>query len=244
MKPHSACWRFSVTSFTRKLSAIYINSLAIKKSKLPLPKSYNWSRKAMKLIGVAICGVLAASALGQDTFSVSGTLIPPDLAQVNYGTLPKSVVGFDLNICNQTTNKQPVTSSQIYQALTESSPGMQPIGRQIILAVILRNQKRSATTVLTVVLNSAVGVLSVLGASRTGVPANVLAGAAVGSVIGQQLLSGLKPVLTADQVERYESQVLEPALVLDGGSCVERTMFTLTAAGPASTLKNLRFHVR
>jgi hypothetical protein len=198
----------------------------------------------MKLIGIAIWGMLAMPALPQDTFSVSGTRIPADLARVNYGSLPKSVVGFDMNICNLTDNKQSVSSSQIYQVLVESNPGLQPIGRQIMLAVILQNQKRSAATVLSVVLNSAVGVLSVLGAARTGVPVNILAGAAVGSVVGQQLLSGLKPVLTADQVERYESEVLEPALVLDGGTCVERTVFTLSAAGSTGTLKNLRFHVR
>jgi len=198
----------------------------------------------MKLLGVAICGMLAAAASGQETFSVTGTRIPAELARVNYGRLPKAIQGFDLNICNLTTEKHPVGSSQIYQALAESNPSLQPIGRQIVMPAILRNQRRSAATILTVVLNSAVGVLSVLGAARTGVSANVLAGAAVGSLVGQQLLSGLKPVLTADQVERYESQVLEPALVLDGGSCAERTVFALAAPGSTRALKTLRFHVR
>jgi hypothetical protein len=197
----------------------------------------------MKLLGVTICGMLAAAS-AQETFSVSGTQIPAELARVNYGRLPKAVQGFDLNVCNLTAEKHPVGSSQIYQALAESNPGLQPIGRQIMMPAILRNQRRSAATILTVVLNSAVGVLSVLGAARTGVSANVLAGAAVGSVVGQQLLSGLKPVLTADQVERYESQVLEPALVLDGGSCAERTIFALAAPGSTRTLQTLRFHVR
>jgi len=197
----------------------------------------------MKLLGVAICGMLAAAS-AQETFSVSGTQIPPELARVNYGGLPKAIQGFDLNICNLTAEKHSVGSSQIYQVLAESNPSLQPIGRQVMMPVILRNQRRSAATVLTVVLNSAVGVLSVLGAARTGVSANILAGTAVGSVVGQQLLNGLKPVLTADQVERYESQVLESALVLDGGSCVERTVFALAVPGSTRTVQTLRFHVR
>jgi hypothetical protein len=202
------------------------------------------NQKAMKLIGVAICGWLAMSAAAEETFSVTGTQIPAELVKVNYGRLPKTIQAFDLNICNQSAGKQAVTSSQIYQALAEANPHLQPIGRQIIMGEILQNQQRSLATVLTVVLNSTVGVLSVLGAARTGVSTNVLAGAAVGSAVGQQLLSSLKPVLTADQVQRYESQVLEPALVLDGGSCVERTVFAVTAPGAAITIQTLTFHVR
>ena len=98
---------------------------------------------------------------------------------MNYGKLPKSIQAFDLNICNQGTEKQAVTSSQIYQALVQANSHLQPIGRQIIMGEILQNQQRSLTTVLAVVLNSTVGVLSVLGAARTAVPSNVLAGAAV-----------------------------------------------------------------
>jgi hypothetical protein len=198
----------------------------------------------MKLIGVAMGGLLAMTAAAQQTFSVTGTQIPLDLVKVNYGKLPKTIQAFDLNICNQSAAKESLTSSQIYQSLVEANPHLQPIGRQIIMGEILQNQQRSIATVLTVVLNSTVGVLSVLGAARTGVPANVLAGAAVGSAVGQQLLSSLKPVLTADQVQRYESQVLEPALVLDGGSCVERTVFALAAPGAAVTIQTSTFHVR
>jgi len=198
----------------------------------------------MKLIGVAICGMLAMTAAAQETFSVTGTQIPAELIKVNYGRLPKTIQGFDLNICNQSGEKQSVTSSQIYQALATASPSLHPIGRQIMMGEILQNQQRSLTTVLTVALNSAVGVLSVLGAARTGIAPNALAGVAVGSAVGQQLLSNLKPVLTADQVQRYESQVLEPALVLDAGSCVERTVFALVAPGSTSTIQSLTFHVR
>jgi hypothetical protein len=198
----------------------------------------------MKLIGIAICGLLAMTAFAQGTFSVTGTEIPVELVKVNYGRLPKTIRGFDLNICNESTGKQSVTSSQIYQQLVAANPHLQPVGRQIILGEILRNQQHSVATVLTVVLNSTVGVLSVLGAARTGIPANALAGAAVGSAVGQQLLNNLQPVLTADQVQRYESQVLEPALVLDSGSCVERTVFALAAPGAAITIQSLTFHVR
>jgi hypothetical protein len=197
----------------------------------------------MKLISAAIYGVLAITAGAQEPISVTGARIPADLLKMNYGRLPPTIQGFDLNICNPSSDKQAVTSSQIYQALAKSNPSLQPMGRQIVLGAILHNQKHSVATVLTVVLNSAVGVLSVVGAIQSGVPANVLAGAALGSAIGQYLLHGL-PALTADQVERYESQALEPALVLDGGTCVERTVFALAPPGPQSAYQNLTFHVR
>jgi hypothetical protein len=87
-------------------------------------------------------------------------------------------------------------------------------------------------------------VLSVLGAARSGVPSNALAGAAVGSALAQQLLNNLKPVLSADQMQRYESQVLETALVLDSGSCVERTVFAVSSSGTKSSVSSLTFHVR
>jgi hypothetical protein len=198
----------------------------------------------MKLIGAAICGFLAATAGAQDTFSVTGTHIPLDLVKVNYGRIPKTIQAFDLNICNQTNDKHPVTASQIYQGLAESNPGLQPLGRQIMFGEILRNQQHSLTTVLMVTLNSSIGVLSALGAARTGISAHALAAVAVGSAVGQQLLINLKPVLAPDQVERYESQVLESALVLDSGSCVERTVFALAPPGATSTVQSLKFHVR
>jgi hypothetical protein len=59
----------------------------------------------------------------------------------------------------------------------------------------------------------------------------------------------LKPILSADQVEKFEAQVLEPALVLDSGSCVERTVFVITTAsskGKANlriTAEPLSFHI-
>lgn len=52
-----------------------------------------------------------------------------------------------------------------------------------------------------------------------------------------------KPVLTNDQVEKFETEVLEPALVLDSGSCVERTVFA-AAAAPSLKAHALSFHVQ
>lgn len=202
----------------------------------------------MKFTAVSILGLVmwCGAAFGQTTFMITGTPIPAALLKLNYGSLPKGILAFDLNICNETDKKADLTSSQVFQALAESTTGIQPIGRQIMLAAILRNQQRSLSTILTVALNSTTGVLSVLGATRSNLPAGALAGAALGSVVVQQLLTGLSPVLSADQVEKFESQVLEPALVMDGGSCVERTVFTATSTTPTSKTRypDLSFRVR
>jgi hypothetical protein len=198
----------------------------------------------MNLIRLALLSFLITSASAQNTFSVSGTKIPPDLVKLNYGKIPKTVDAFDLNICNQSADKHAVTASQIYQGLAESNVNLQPLGGQIMLAAVLQNQRHSLTTILSVAVNSAVGVLSVLGAARTGISPGTLAGAALGAAIGQQLLDNLKPVLTPSQLARYQNQVLESALVLDGGSCVERTVFTLVAPGAKNKFQNLTFHVR
>jgi hypothetical protein len=79
----------------------------------------------------------------------------------------------------------------------------------------------------------------VLGQGRTSTSASVLSAVALGALVGQQLLNTWSPVLTADQVEKFESQVLEPALVMDGGSCVERTIFTTTVAGTEKSARSL-----
>jgi len=197
----------------------------------------------MKSISLAILSLLATTAAAQ-TFSVTGTKIPLDLVRVNYGRIPNTIEAFDLNICNVGADKHAVTASQIYQGLADSSVNLQPLGGQIMLAVILQNQRRSAATVLNVALNSAVGVLSVLGAARTGISPSALAGAALGAAVGQQLIGNLKPVLTADQLARYQNQVLESALVLDGGSCVERTVFALVTPASQNKFQNLTFHIR
>ena len=183
---------------------------------------------------VAVCGTGSA----QNTFAITGTPIPADLLQQNYGKLPKGIAAYDLNVCNISGSKQSLVSSEIYQAVAQSTAGLQPIGKQIMLAAILRNQNRSSSTMLTVALNSVTGILSILSSSKYSPPPGVITGAALGAMSAQQLLANLKPVLSSDQVEKFEAEVLESALVLDGGSCVERTMF---AAAADSTAKAHNF---
>jgi hypothetical protein len=195
---------------------------------------------ARAFLSLLFCGAIASA---QDTFAVTGTAIPASLLQQNYGKLPKETTGYDLNICNITDTKQSIVSSEIYQALAKSNAGLQPIGRQIILAAILRNQSHSTGTVLSMVMNSVTGVLSVLSSSKYGPPTGLVTAAALGTISAQQVLGNLKPVLTNSQLEKFEGEVLEPALVLDGGSCVERTVFA-AAANPAAKAHSLTFHVR
>ena len=185
-----------------------------------------------------LCVGVASPVWAQNTFTITGTSIPVSLLKLNYGPLPKGIEGFDLNICNVTDIRHPLTSSEIYQALAESQGNLRPIGRQIMLAVILRNQNHSLKTWLAIALNSTSGVLSVLGTGRSAPSSGVLSATGLGAVIGQQLLATWSPVLTADQVEKFESQVLEPALVMDGGSCVERTVFANVPASSKTTAKH------
>jgi hypothetical protein len=191
-------------------------------------------------------GVLVTTglALSQTTFEVTGTPIPANLLQQNYGSVPKGITAYDLNICNVTDTKQSVVSSRIYQALSQSNTALQPIGRDIMLAAILRNQSHNLTSILNVALMSATGVLSVLGTSKFKLPGAFTTGAALASFSGQQILSNLRPILSADQVEKFENQVLEPALVLDGGSCIERTVFTITAAAAKAKSAPLNFRMK
>jgi hypothetical protein len=170
-----------------------------------------------RLTHTLACLLLFATAcFPQTNFVVTDSAIPTALLKLNYGPLRKTVHAFDLNRCNITANKQSVVS------------------RAIMLAAILRNQNHSVSTILNIILSSATGILSVVGA-------------ALGSLAAQQLIGSLKPVLIADQVEKFEAQALKPALVLDGGSCVERTMFA-TLADPAAQTKSqfeaTSFHVR
>jgi hypothetical protein len=199
----------------------------------------------MQAVGRALAGVILVgiAAFAQNTFVVTGTAIPADLLQQNYGRMPKGIGAYDLSICNVTDGKQSIVSSQIYQALAQSNSALQPVGRQIMLAAILRNRNRSAATIFSVALNSVSGVLAVLSSSRYKVPAGLITGAALAAISGQQLMSTLKPILSADQLEKFESEVLEPALVLDSGSCVERTVFT-SVPKSAARAQSLNFHVR
>jgi hypothetical protein len=192
---------------------------------------------------LAILMLLSSLAAWSQTFVVTGTQIPDDLLRENYGSVPKGISAFDLDICNTTDKKQSVESSEIYQALARSNAALQPVGREIMLAAILHNQNHSFSKIFMLSLNAASGVLSALGASRYSVPPAMVSAAALGSMSVQQVISSLKQVLSADQLEKFEDQVLEPALVLDGGSCVERSVFTVvsnTSARPHS----LQFIIR
>jgi hypothetical protein len=193
--------------------------------------------------------VCSGLAFAQADFEVTGTPIPSSLLTQNYGPIPKGIAAFDLNICNVADTKQSLVSSKVYQALAGTGASLEPIGRQIMLTAIVRNQTHSVTSILSLALTSTTSVLSVLSATKYRIPSGALTGVALGSIAGQQVLTNLKPILSADQVEKFESQVLEPALVLDAGSCVERTVFVTTAAaakGKASrntTLNALSFHI-
>ena len=187
--------------------------------------------------------VLAASCCFGQTFTVTGTALPQSLLQENYGKMPAGIAAYDLSICNISSGKQSVVSSEIYQALAQSTAGLQPVGRQIMLAAILRNQNHRAGAIADLILNSATGLFSVLGASSRAVSAGLLSGAAIASMAVQNVLNHLSPVLTSDELQRFESEVLEPSLVLDGGSCVERTVFALSAT-PKAKAQGLSFHVR
>ena len=199
----------------------------------------------MKIFGSAVFGVMLFSAVSfaQSTFDVSGTQIPITLLRENYGSVPKGIGAYDLNICNISEARQSIVSSKIYQALTNSNTGIQPIGRDAMLAATLRNQNRSVMNVVSVVLSSTTGVLSILGSSGYKLPGSFMAASAFGSLAGQQVLNSLKPVLSTTQLEKFESQVLEPALVLDSGSCVERTVF-VSASDAKAKPQPFSFHVR
>lgn len=196
------------------------------------------------LSGICLALLIGRAApCDQKTFQVSGTPIPSQLLQANYGRLPAGIAGYDLNVCNVSTTKQAVVRSEIYQALAQSTPGLQPVGGEIMLAAILRTQNRSTGSIAMMVLNSATTVLSVLSSSKYNVPTGLVTGAALGAISGQQLLNNFRPVLSADMLANFQRQVLEPALVLDSGSCVERTVFA-TIAAPAQQSQPLSFHVR
>lgn len=190
-------------------------------------------------IGIALVGGLS---FGQATFEVTGTPVPSDLLRANFGSLPKSLGAFDLDICNLTELRQTVISSKIYQSLALTSPDLQPVGRQLVLAAILRNQGRRPLNLLSIALTSVGGAFSVLSASKYALPVNWSSAIAFATVTGQQLVTGFKPVMTADQVETFDKQVLEPSFLLDGGSCEQRTVFTVLTSKVKTT--SLSFHVR
>lgn len=198
----------------------------------------------MKLAITAICSLaIAAPCFSQSTFSVTGTPIPAALLEQNYGTLPKHIVAYDLNICNASASKQSVVSGEIYQALSNANGALKPVGREIILAAIVQNQNHTTASFLRLALNSAITVLSALSSSNRHLPSGLLTATALASMSGQQILTDLKPAIPGDQMQAFENQVLEAALVLDAGSCVERTVFAVNSNAKVQ-VQTLNFHVR
>lgn len=200
----------------------------------------------MKKPIVAALIVLLSSlpSFGEDKIAVSGTPIPKQLLEQNYGRMPKGIGAFDLSICNLSNQKQTVVSSQVYQSLAQSNIAISPIGRQIMLASILRNESHSLTSILGVTLSSASGAAAVLGATRlVPVPAGVVAGIGFSAILLGRFVNSLKPVLAPDNMEKFDREVLEPALVLDAGSCVERTVFALNT-NAQSKFKPLQFRMK
>ena len=197
----------------------------------------------MKVVAATIgMALLSGLSYGQATFEVTGTPIPPDLLKTNFGSLPKSIAAFDTNICNLTELKQTVISSRVYQSRAASAPDVRPLGRQLVLAAILKNQARRPINVLSWSLNTATGVFSVVSASKYAIPGNWATAVAFASLTSQQLLASLKPPTTVDEIEKFESQALEPSFTLDGGSCVQRTVFVVVPNHLKPT--NLSFRVR
>jgi hypothetical protein len=196
------------------------------------------------VLAALIIASLCAEGFAQSTFEVTGTPIPVTLVKQNYGRLPKGIAAYDRNICNSSRAKQSVVSSEIYQALSRSDGSLQPIGRQIVLASMLRSQNWSALRILGLALNSAMGVLTVISSKKNSGSGQLLAAIALGSLSTQQLTIGLKGSTSADQLEKFDAQVLEPALVLDAGSCVERTVFTAGQDSKVQKPAALSFHVR
>jgi hypothetical protein len=86
-------------------------------------------------------------------------------------------------------------------------------------------------------------VLAVFGSSKYKLAPGLAMGAALAALSGQQLIIHLRPILSADQLQKFENQVLEPALVLDGGSCVERTVF-VSSQDPKAKAQAFAFHVQ
>lgn len=199
----------------------------------------------MRRVGIAMAclALLGGMSYGETTFDVTGTAVPPDLLRQNYGPLPKGITAYDLSICNSTANKQSILSSQIYQALIQTNPDLQPIGRQIMLAAILRNQGRNPLNIAGIALTSVTAVLTVVGASRYRLPTQWATGLAIVSLSTQPILAALKPVMTVDQLQKFESQVLETSLVLDPASCVERTVFSVAPSIKKERAATLSFHV-
>lgn len=194
-----------------------------------------------KKIALWLC--LACLAKAQ-AFVVTATPIPTKLANLNYGKLPRGIAALDIDICNTSTAKADLTSSRVYQALIQADAQIQPIGQNIMMAAILKNQNNSVKTWLGIGLSSTTGVLSVLGTSKAvHIGSGWTNGLALGALLGSVILTNLSPELTANQVQNFQAQVLPQAMILDSGTCIERTVFTATAKKAPPLTKNLAMRI-
>ncbi len=193
------------------------------------------------LAAALLCATLASA---QDTFTVTGTMIPTALLTQNYGSMPKGIVGYDLTICNVTDQKQTIVSSQVYQALATSTGQILPVGRQILLASILSSERKDVLSLVTFGLNTAVGIFSLMSTSTSmNPPGNVKTGISLASLSLQQFTGNFKPILPADNLQKFDADTLPQAMVLDSRSCSEKTLFAL-ASTPNTKTSALAFHIK
>jgi multisubunit Na+/H+ antiporter MnhC subunit len=196
------------------------------------------------LIALAAALLCGLPALGQDTFTVTGTIIPSALLTQNYGSMPKGIVGYDLTICNATEQKQPVVSSQVYQALAASTGEILPVGRQILLASILSSQRRDVLSLVTFGLNTAVGIFSLMSSSNSmNPPPGVKTGVSLVAISVQQFTSNFKSILPADKLQKFDNDALPQAMVLDSNTCVEKTLFALVLTSSVKPA-GVEFHIK
>lgn len=196
------------------------------------------------LISLAAALLCATLGIAQDTFTVTGTMIPATLLTQNYGSMPKGIVGYDLTICNATEQKQTIVSSQVYQALAASTGEILPVGRQILLASILSSERKDALSLVTFGLNTAVGIFALMSTSTSmNAPANVKTGISLASLSLQQFTGNFKPILPADKLQKFDTDTLPQAMVLDSKSCSEKTLFAL-ASTPKIKPAALAFHIK
>jgi hypothetical protein len=196
------------------------------------------------LIALAAALLCATLASAQDTFTVTGTMIPTALLTQNYGSMPKGIVGYDLTICNETDQRQTVISSQLYQALAASTGEILPVGRQILLASILSSERKDVLSLVTFGLNTAVGIFSLMSTSTSmNPPGSVKTGISLASLSMQQFTGNFKSVLPADKLQKFDADTLPQALVLDSKSCSEKTLFAL-ASTPKVKAASLTFHIK
>ena len=135
-------------------------------------------------------------------------------------------------------------SAQVVNALVERN-GVDPAQiEDLQWGCVTQIEEQAWNIGRNVALTAGTGVFALLSTSKTmNVPDSAKTVIALGSLLFGQVTASLQPVLPADKVEKFDREVLEPSLVLDGGSCVERTVFASLDDGSTKT-PALVFHVR